>query len=345
MKKLALITALYGITLYAAAQDAQPTFKAYNNYDFVPGDKILFEDNFRDDQDGEFATHWKLEGGQGVVNTNGDDRLFAITKYYTALSPLMKTKTYLPENFTIEFDTWLDAGYDSNPGVLLGFTSGGEMIAAVHTSSSEITCDYPDGRLNANLPNEIHNEAYFNKWHHIAIAVKGKQLKVYIDQYRVMTVPDANFKASAIVVKGDASEGLNMLFKSFRLAEGGNMNVTGKKFIDAKLVTHGITFDYNKATIKPESMGTLNMVVQVMKDNPDILFEVGGHTDSDGDDAYNIKLSQQRADAVKQQLTSMGVDASRLTAKGYGETKPVADNTSPEGKANNRRVEFVKTSK
>jgi outer membrane protein OmpA-like peptidoglycan-associated protein len=79
-----------------------------------------------------------------------------------------------------------------------------------------------------------------------------------------------------------------------------------------------------------------------MKDNPDIKFEIGGYTDSDGDDAYNMTLSQQRADAVKTQLTSMGIDASRLTTKGYGETKPISDNKTPEGKANNRRVEFVK---
>ena len=116
----------------------------------------------------------------------------------------------------------------------------------------------------------------------------------------------------------------------------------GKKFTDSKIVTHGINFDVNKATIRPESMGTMNMIVQVMRDNPDIKFEVGGHTDSDGADDYNLKLSQQRADAVKDQLIKLGIDAARLTSKGYGETKPISDNNSLEGKANNRRVEFVK---
>jgi outer membrane protein OmpA-like peptidoglycan-associated protein len=84
------------------------------------------------------------------------------------------------------------------------------------------------------------------------------------------------------------------------------------------------------------------MIVQVLKDNPEIKFEVGGHTDSDGADDYNLKLSQQRADAVKDQLIKMGIEAARLSAKGYGETKPISDNTTFEGKANNRRVEFVK---
>jgi outer membrane protein OmpA-like peptidoglycan-associated protein len=133
-----------------------------------------------------------------------------------------------------------------------------------------------------------------------------------------------------------------IVFKNFRVAAGGNMNMIGKKFTENKIVTHGINFDIDKATIRPESMGTLNMIVGVLRDNPDLKFEVDGHTDSSGAAAHNLTLSQQRADAVKTQLVSMGVDASRLTTKGFGDTKPIADNTTPVGMANNRRVEFVK---
>jgi outer membrane protein OmpA-like peptidoglycan-associated protein len=120
------------------------------------------------------------------------------------------------------------------------------------------------------------------------------------------------------------------------------MNMIGKKFTEAKIVTHGITFDIDKSDIKPESMGTLNMIVKVMKDNPDLKFEVDGHTDNTGQAAHNLTLSQQRADAVKKQLVKMGISAGRLTTKGFGDTKPISDNDSPEGKANNRRVEFVR---
>jgi outer membrane protein OmpA-like peptidoglycan-associated protein len=127
-----------------------------------------------------------------------------------------------------------------------------------------------------------------------------------------------------------------------RLAAGGNMNMIGKKFTEAKIVTHGITFDIDKSDIKPQSMGTLNMIVNVMKNNPDLKFEVDGHTDNTGQAAHNLILSQQRADAVKSQLVKMGVNASRLTTKGFGDTKPISDNDTPEGKANNRRVEFVR---
>jgi OOP family OmpA-OmpF porin len=118
--------------------------------------------------------------------------------------------------------------------------------------------------------------------------------------------------------------------------------MTGQKFTDARLVTHGINFDVDKATITPQSMGTLNMIVKLMQDNPDLKFEVDGHTDNTGTPAHNLTLSQQRAAAVTAQLITMGIDASRLSSKGFGDTKPMADNSTPDGKANNRRVEFVK---
>jgi outer membrane protein OmpA-like peptidoglycan-associated protein len=80
----------------------------------------------------------------------------------------------------------------------------------------------------------------------------------------------------------------------------------------------------------------------MMKDNPELNFSVEGHTDSDGDNSLNQSLSDQRAKAVMNQLISMGIAENRLKYKGWGETKPMSDNNTPEGKANNRRVEFVK---
>jgi len=164
-------------------------------------------------------------------------------------------------------------------------------------------------------------------------------MKIYLDQNRIYVIPQVAtlpINKFGIRVSGKA------VVTNIRLAEGGGMNMIGKKFTDAKIITHGITFDVDKSNIKPESMGTLNMIVDVLKANPDLKFEIDGHTDNTGDAAHNLTLSQQRANAVKAQLVSMGIDGSRLTTKGFGDSKPIRDNSTPDGKANNRRVEFVK---
>jgi outer membrane protein OmpA-like peptidoglycan-associated protein len=113
---------------------------------------------------------------------------------------------------------------------------------------------------------------------------------------------------------------------------------------DKIVINEKIQFDFDKTTIKPESNSLLDEIVSVIKDNPQIKkIAIEGHTDGDGSDKYNLKLSDGRAKSVMEYLTSHGVDAKRLTAKGYGETKPIASNETPEGKEANRRVEFLIT--
>jgi OOP family OmpA-OmpF porin len=104
-----------------------------------------------------------------------------------------------------------------------------------------------------------------------------------------------------------------------------------------------VFFEFNKATIKSVSFGLLNEVAQALKDNPTIKVEVQGHTDSVGSDARNMKLSQKRAESVRTYLIKQGVDSGRMVPKGYGETVPIADNRTKDGRAENRRVEFVIT--
>lgn len=132
------------------------------------------------------------------------------------------------------------------------------------------------------------------------------------------------------------------VFKNFKIADGAQMNMLGSIMTTGKFITHGISFDVNKAIVKPESMGIIGDVVKQLQDNPTLNIEIDGHTDSDGDATANMTLSQQRADAVKDALMQAGIDAARLTSKGFGATKPIADNTTQSGKAENRRVEFIK---
>lgn len=332
-------------TVASGEQAEAKPLKVYQNYDFIPGDKILFEDNFMDDQDGEFPMHWKLDKGQAIVNkVDGKPSLLLTEGNYARVSPRMKTAAYLPEAFTLEFDFIFKkgeaGGYGYQPQVEFYYMHEGgyESSFIVGFGQDEVKIE----ELFKSYPAELKKD-FNDKWHHAALVFKNGQMKAYVDQYRTCVNPNIDKKLLHIVFDGIGDESKPIIFTNVRLAEGGGMNLVGKKFTESRIVTHGIAFDVNKATIRPESMGTLNMIAQLMKENPDLKFEVGGHTDSDGGDAENMKLSQARADAVKAQLTSMGVAADRLTAKGYGETKPVAGNDSPEGKANNRRVEFVKT--
>jgi OOP family OmpA-OmpF porin len=136
---------------------------------------------------------------------------------------------------------------------------------------------------------------------------------------------------------------LEKLFvRNFRFAEGGK---TMREQLDegGKIITHGIYFDVSSDVIKGESYKTLADIGTMLTDDPALKLSIEGHTDSDGDDASNLDLSKRRAESVKKYLVeNYKVDASRLASNGLGESKPIDVNTTPEGKANNRRVELVK---
>ncbi len=100
-----------------------------------------------------------------------------------------------------------------------------------------------------------------------------------------------------------------------------------------------VYFDFGKATLRPESYPSLNELADMLKSKPNITIEIGGHTDNVGDDASNMTLSQNRAESVRTYLINKGINGSRMIAKGYGETKPVATNDTDEGRQQNRRTE------
>jgi OOP family OmpA-OmpF porin len=115
--------------------------------------------------------------------------------------------------------------------------------------------------------------------------------------------------------------------------------VEGKK----NVVLQGVNFVVNKAELTIDAKKILDFVAQSLNANAEVTFEVQGHASSEGSDSYNMNLSQRRAESVRAYLISKGVAANRMTAKGYGETMPIADNATEDGRKQNRRVELVRT--
>jgi outer membrane protein OmpA-like peptidoglycan-associated protein len=332
-KPAAVLLALLASSAFVLAQD---NMKTYAKYDFVPGDKIIFEDDLLTEQSDEFPSKWDLVGGQCEVRKLNGENVIALLDGFAGITPLMSTSNYTPDMFTLEFDVYAkDPEYNH---IVVRFngedseTAMPELMVGLGENGTRF------GSAVGTYPNEAE---LLNRWYHVAIAFNVRSLKAYINQHRVLNAPVTEGKPLGITLATTAYEGNEKFIKNIRLAAGG-ADLYKRVMTDGKYVTRGIKFDVNKAIIKPESMGTLNEVARVLREHPELKFSIEGHTDSDGDDATNLKLSQARAEAVKAQLALLGIDTARLTCKGLGETKPVDSNTTLIGKANNRRVEFVK---
>lgn len=163
----------------------------------------------------------------------------------------------------------------------------------------------------------------------------------------VLTIPGDDGGVTWLKVTGNAGLGQQDLIivdeKPFKKSLAfGPAEMKAALDAEGRILLHGILFDLDKATLQPESTKQLQHVVTLLKDNPDLMIEVQGHTDDQGSDDYNLELSQRRAETVVAYLGLFGIDHSRLVPKGYGESKPVMPNTTEEGRAKNRRVELLK---
>lgn len=202
-----------------------------------------------------------------------------------------------------------------------------------------------NGTTAGNHSNNFSSEAVNsrqNNWRHIGIYVNKNIGKLYIDQHRLAVLNQVEAEnIDYVEIEVYSNEEHPVIFKNFRIASGGD-DAYNKIDTDGKFIAYGIQFDVNKATLKPESMGTINEFIKMMKANPELKFEIGGHTDSDGTNQRNKTPSQERAEAVKNIMASQGIENNRLTTKGYGSSKPITENNNAENKARNRRVEFTK---
>ncbi|MGB2697845.1 MAG: OmpA family protein, partial [Candidatus Zixiibacteriota bacterium] len=313
----------------------------YTKYDFIPGDKVMFYDDMKADEEGEFPYRWNLDRGvYEVVRLGKEFWIMATDDGF--IRPKMPDAS-LPLMYTVELEFY-DNGPDQsgNYFYIYWVDDKGENIGQFLVYSKDATFlsikskTLADKTLSSKLTKGIHN---------MRIMATKRSIKCYVDQERVANVPkveDFNPVGFRLRHRPYKEPKNPTLFRGFRFAEGGKsmreqLDETGK------IVTHGILFDVDSYKIKAESFKTLKEIGQLLQDDSQLRLSIEGHTDSDGPDEHNQTLSQNRANSVRDYLVSTyNINSTRLEAKGWGESKPIDTNDTPEGKANNRRVELIK---
>ena len=318
---------------------------AYAKSDFVPGDEIMFEDDLVGEQMGEFPSKWDLlEGNAEIASVNGKT-VISLTDISTEIMPLMENqKNYLTEAFTLEFDF---LGGSDEKSIYCDYiihlkNIEGEDVATINLNGTASGWAYTSWITASGEQRENRSAAPAKEeeWNHAALSFNKRALKVYLNGSRIVNIPNCA-RPQYFTLQRSIWEDHRNLMTNVRLCKGA-VPLYNRLITDGKIITYAITFDIGKANIKPESMTEINRIAQLMKDNGDLKFEVQGHTDNTGTVAGNQKLSEQRAQAIVNKLVEMGIEANRLSAKGMGQSAPLADNSTDEGRAKNRRVEFVK---
>jgi len=320
--------------------DSKTPQLVWAKYDFIPGDKVIFEDDLLNEENGEFPSRWDLKQGNVEIAEFGGENVIMFRDGAPTIMPYLKDPTvdYLPDVFTIEYDLYCGADnfvtylYDRK------YQKSGSPSGYTELKTKYYQMEF--GPSSSRLPDEKNLEK--RRWIHVAIAYNHGKLKAYLDETRLINIPRIDFDPKGLSLHSYHCRNDNLYYvKNIRIAEGGT-KYYDRMMEDGKIVANGIRFDSGKAKLKPESMGIINEMVEMMNEHPDLKLSIEGHTDNDGDDASNLKLSEERAQTVKNTMVQSGISSDRLSTSGFGESKPVDANNTPEGKANNRRVEFVK---
>jgi len=322
---------------------AAPAAILWTNYDFVPGERVIYYADFTDDQVGNFPTRLQfVEGNMEVAELGGRRALRATSQSKLTIA----LPEVLPQRFTIEIDVInrpsLDGadfhlrgsvGRVDDPGTsIIGWGSDGVLLRGGGGGEVKI----------AN--NEANRLRYRGKPAQLRILGDGKYMKVYLDEKRLANVPNANFERSKVLhLIIDARSDENPAYIGrIRVAES-RKSIYDDIVASGHAATQGLLFDTGSDRLRPESTPTLKQIAAMLEQHPELRLRIEGHTDNVGAKDANRTLSEKRAVAVKAALVGeYRVDKGRLESKGFGDTKPTGANDTAEGRSNNRRVELVK---
>ena len=334
------------LTDAGASEMARPGEGVWANYDFVPGETVLYYEDYENDRVGDFPRRMEfMSGNWEVVEWEGRRLLRNLGPRGAALKILLPRE--LPERFTIEFEAHFPHGNQqlvvgtsapTNADGWASFEDNFFVIGVAHPTGVDRRSR--EGVRSGNTTPEV-GEGLVP----IRIMVDGSYAKVYANERRVANIPNAVLPRSSEIYMENiyfADADNPMYVGPVRIAEGG-LDLYEELAADGRVATQGILFAFNSAAIKPESTPTLDEIGTMLQDHGELRIRIEGHTDSTGEDEYNQTLSDERAAAVRQFLIDeYGIDASRLEAQGFGESSPVDTNDTPEGQQNNRRVELVR---
>ena len=346
----------------APAKPKKQTESAYAKSDFVPGDEIIFDDDFSNERLGEFPSRWDLLGGYAEVGSLEGRKVISFTDDgYGEVQPLMKDqKHFLPDVFTLEFDLYLGTGEgdgfaDNEWSLIFGNPDlpnwNGRVIWVdlwFRPWSGDVTMRWTAQKPNGGDDNAGEKDLSMfnpdsplkeNAWNHFAFSFNKRAFKGYVNGLRIINIPSAKVSSHFWFLHSGAYK--YGCISNVRLAKGA-VPLYDRLASDGKIITYAITFETGKADLKPESMVEINRIAKLMQENPGLEFEVQGHCDATGSDKVNDPLSQKRAEAIVAALVEEGIAQARLTAVGKGSHQPIAENSTDEGRAKNRRVEFVK---
>ena len=365
MKKILSTVTILVISFFSMAQtDSSTAIKAYSKFDFVPGEKVIGFEDFMTGSIGDFPAGWNTNASAEIVTIEGKPgHWLMFTKAGMFVPEITKA---LPDNFSLEFDL-----LSGNPLMASGIdqftTSITEMLDLAqliswHTANNRytftVTPKAGDGMGGASADSRKNSESeaavtistaqFTEKLNpvHISVWRQKERIRVYFNQEKVWDIPKAMMPGivynSILFYMHDVDPDHPYYLTNLRLAVGAP-DTRNKFLTEGKWVTHGILFDVNSANIKAESYGSLKEIANVLKENADVKVKIIGHTDADGSDPSNLDLSKRRATSVKAALVKeFGIDESRMQTDGKGESEPIDKNDNPAGKANNRRVEFIK---
>ncbi len=331
-----------------------PQMVINSKYDFIPGEKVIFFDDFTAENIGDFPVQWNTSGSGEIVTTNiAEGRWFNITNGRGATT--LDAPLTLPDNYTIEFDVIPTKDSKNNNGLAFSFSILSTKkpkdlvygLARPGDAGIRFSFEYSNyysTYFNDHSPElkGIENEPKLqaNKKYRISICVQKTRIKLYVGEQKLFDLPKVmsqNYKYN--MVRFDRG---TTMFSNFRIATG-LPDMRSKLLTEGKLISYGIYFDVNKDIVKQESYPSIKEIAAILKDNPSVKIKIVGHTDSDGDDKSNLDLSKRRAASVKNSLVNdFNVEAARIETDGKGESQPIATNDSAINKALNRRVEFLK---